>query len=180
MEGFAQHHTAVGSKARFLGSHLGTDALPCLLNVNCKTLCSWSAQSSVSGTHRRILSWSVMGPWFCSFSGNLCFPSFCQQTFGELLECARHSASHWVDSIKQDKSQSKRHEKDCGKVHDSWVRCQEASALWSQKRLLWCGGVWAERKGWAWEFGVDAPLFSKLYYIHKKGDAGTGYTIPKT
>lgn len=37
MEGFAQDHTAVGSKARFPGSHLGIgSAWPCLLKFTAK------------------------------------------------------------------------------------------------------------------------------------------------
>lgn len=78
------------------------------------------------------------GPYgFCSFSENLSFHSFCQQTFGELLECARHSASHWVDSIKQDRSKIRVVRKAVEKstIIESCVG--EASTVWVQRRLLW-------------------------------------------
>lgn len=72
---FAQGHTAVGSKARIPGSHLGIgSAVPCLWKVSCKASCSRFAQLSLSGTHQGVLLfWSIMGPWFSSFSGNLSF-----------------------------------------------------------------------------------------------------------
>lgn len=75
----------------------------------CWRLTTKPSVPGLSGACHRV--WFVVSPWFCSFLGNLPFHSLSRPIFGELLECARHSASHWVDNVKQNRLQIRGMEK---------------------------------------------------------------------
>lgn len=98
-ESYLQNHTPVHSKARLLAAILAL-IRPCCI---CWRLTIKPSVPGLSGACHGV--WFVVSPWFCSFLENLPFHSLSRPTFGELMECARHSASHWVDNVKQNRSQ---------------------------------------------------------------------------
>lgn len=97
-ESCLQSYTPVHSEARLLAAILAL-IQPCCI---CWGLTTKPSVPDLSGACHRVRF--VVSPWFCSFLGNLPFHSLSRPTFGELLECARHSASHWIDNVKQNRS----------------------------------------------------------------------------